>query len=739
MNIVDGKIQIERVFTDKNQTTLYDAEYRDLSIKDGDNIIWEQKNVECPANWSDNACTIFASKYFRKKGVPEIVSENSIPLVIQRVVASWTKGAINNGYLDRHNAVSFFEEVFYCIFHQIASPNSPQWFNTGLFDAYGITGGDNDFYHWDPYKKESIPTGDSYSRTNANACYILSIDDCLISDGGILDLVKTEAKIFKFGSGAGSNWSKIRSKQEQLSGGGFGSGPIAFMEIADQNAKAIKSGGSVRRAALMRLLHWKHKDIKQFITWKVTEERKAKVLIAAGYNSRYDGEAYNTVSGQQSNNSVVVDNEFFGLLKDGDANVLEIWDLIAKSAWECGDPGLFFIDKVNEYHTCPHIDSINACNPCAEYLFVDNTACNLASINLDKFWDSKNNVFNYDHYNHVIDLFTLALEITISISHYPTKKIAENSYKGRTIGLGICNLGTLLIKMGLSYGGNKSLLQSGLLTSLLTSRAYLTSMLIADVVGACEWFDAGNFDKIIDKHIHKSSCLLTYFKLKNAEPLSYKSIYETQYLNWHKIKDKLRNGGKLRNMQVTCLAPTGTIGITMDCETTGIEPMFSLVSYKNIAGGGVQKYVNKTATDYLNIINLDDTTNLCHIENYGEIQSFVAYNDDHKKTKKLLKKAKKVLRTASCKIKPISPEKHIAITAALQNFVSGGISKTINCPESYSVEDIKNIYLIASESGMKGISIYRDNCKASQPLVTAENRHCGIGGCGEGNTALLDE
>lgn len=600
---------------------LFEYEYRTSVIKNpnGD-VVFEMKNVEVPKSWSQVATDILAQKYFRKAGVPQadgsLGSETSVKQVAHRLADCWKQWGVKYNYFASENDANvFYEELVYSIIGQQSAPNSPQWFNTGLHSSYGITGKPQGHYYVDPDTEKLSRSTSAYERPQPHACFILSVDDDLVNEGGIMDLWVREARIFKYGSGVGTNFSKVRGSGEKLSGGGTSSGLMSFLKIGDRAAGAIKSGGTTRRAAKMVCLDLDHPEIMNFINWKKQEEKKVAALIAAGYPSDYEGEAYATVSGQNSNNSVRIPNKFFEALKqNGDWELIgrangkvfktipanEVWDNIADAAWACADPGVQYDDTINEWHTCPEGGRINASNPCSEYMFLDNTACNLASLNLMKFFDADKLEFDIVAYEYAIRLWTVVLEVSVLMAQFPSKEVAQLSYDYRTLGLGYANLGAMLMVSGIAYDTPKANAICGALTAILTGQSYATSAEMAAVKGTFRMYEKNKKHMMRVMRNHRYAAYNT--------PLAYEGLsipavgIDPQYCpedllrsacnSWDKA---LMYGEKFgyRNAQTTVIAPTGTIGLVMDCDTTGIEPDFALVKYKKLSGGGYFKIINQ--------------------------------------------------------------------------------------------------------------------------------------------------
>jgi ribonucleoside-diphosphate reductase alpha chain len=616
-------LKFSRRFTrpDVNVFDLFEYDYRTSIIRNpSGEVVFEMTNVEVPRQWSQIATDILAQKYFRKAGVPQpdgsFGRETSAKQVAHRMANCWRVWAERYGYFaSEDDAQIFYEELVYSILNQMCVPNSPQWFNTGLYESYGIKGKPQGHYYVDPVDGELKKSTSAYERPQPHACFILSVEDDLVNEGGIMDLWVREARIFKYGSGVGTNYSNLRGAGEKLSGGGTSSGLMSFLKIGDRAAGAIKSGGTTRRAAKMVCLDLDHPEIVEFINWKVEEEKKVGALIAAGYPSGYEDEAYRTVSGQNSNNSIRIPNSFFQTLEeDGewelkgrmDGRVMkkiparELWKQIAYAAWRCADPGTQYNTTINEWHTCPAGGEIRASNPCSEYMFLDNTACNLASSNLMKFYDSENNHFDVEGYEYNCRLWTVVLEVSVLMAQFPSKEVAQLSYEYRTLGLGYANLGTLLMVSGIPYDSEEARAIAGALTAIMTGTAYKTSAEMAQVLGAFPRFEE-NRDAMM--RVMRNHRLAAYdadeYEQLSLKPQGIKSQYCPDYLLKAACKawdDAVELGEKhgYRNAQTTVIAPTGTIGLVMDCDTTGVEPDFALVKFKKLSGGGYFKIINQS-------------------------------------------------------------------------------------------------------------------------------------------------
>src|SRR6218665_418737 len=621
-------LQFHRRFT-KDSVNVFDMfqyDYRTSVIRNPTGeVVFEMKDVEVPKQWSQIATDILAQKYFRKAGVPQpdgtTGRETSAKQVAHRLANCWRAWGEKYGYFaSKEDAQVFYEELVYCILNQACVPNSPQWFNTGLHESYGIKGKPQGHYYVDAVDGQLKKSTSAYERPQPHACFILSVDDDLVNEGGIMDLWVREARIFKYGSGVGTNFSSIRGEGEKLSGGGTSSGLMSFLKIGDRAAGAIKSGGTTRRAAKMVCLDLDHPEIVDFINWKVEEEKKVGALINAGYASDYEGEAYKTVSGQNSNNSVRIPNSFFDKLKKGedweltarmDGRVMKkipsraLWDQIAYAAWRCADPGTQYNTTINEWHTCPEGGEIRASNPCSEYMFLDNTACNLASANLMKFYNKDANHFDVEGYEYNCRLWTVVLEISVLMAQFPSKEVAQLSYEYRTLGLGYANLGTLLMVSGIPYNSEEARAIAGAITAIMTGIAYKTSAEMAAVLGA---FPRYQDNKEHMMRVMRNHRLAAYdadeYEELSLKPQGLKAQYCPDYLLKSACKawdDAVELGERYgyRNAQATVIAPTGTIGLVMDCDTTGVEPDFALVKFKKLSGGGYFKIINQSVPDAL--------------------------------------------------------------------------------------------------------------------------------------------
>ena len=918
-------MKINRFFTDHNSGPYHDIvwERRKSEIRNPDGqAIFSEDTVIVPAFWSQIATDIIAQKYFRKAGVPadkiyewkkwglgsggekrgdpggvlpEDGAEHDARQVFHRLAFTWLDWGRQNKYFDsEEDERAFYDETCYMLAHQFAAPNSPQWFNTGLFAVYGIDGPAQGHYYFDTEKNELVKSGSAYQRPQPHACFILSIEDDLVNDGGIMDLVTREARLFKYGSGTGSNFSRLRGQNEKLSGGGVSSGLLSFLKIGDRSASAIKSGGTTRRAAKMVTLDADHPDVEKYINWKAGEEYKVASMVtgsaivkkhldaikkalsgfrgpeedkfnaeknhelaaalrsalgdkippsylyqqlrrieqddddvnAALYSTAWDDEAYNTVSGQSSNNSLRVSDDFMrAVLNDGDWDLTsritgkpvktvkarKLWADIARTSWQCADPGLQYHTTINDWHTCPAGGEIRASNPCSEYMFLDDTACNLASINLAALYDKKSKTFNVAGYVHAIGIWTTILEISVVMAQFPAPRIAELSYQYRTLGLGYANLGTLLMIMGLAYDSEEGRAVAGSLSALLSGEAYAQSARMAAAFGPFLRYGENSAQMLRVIRNHRRA-------VNNAPDAEYEGLHTVPkgidpaccpaYLldaakaAWDRALDLGKAHG-YRNAQVSAIAPTGTIGLLMDCDTTGVEPDFALVKFKKLAGGGYFKIINQSVPPALEALGYSPQTieeivayatgrktlsgapaiNTESLKAKGFTAEAIAAAEDAVKTalnlegvfnpwilgKDFVEKALRVpeatwslpgfslLKHIGFSAEDIAEAElyacgtmglegasglkkehyavfdtatpsgkngrrsipwtaHIGMMAAVQPFISGAISKTINMPNSANYEDVKGAYMLSWKNALKAVALYRDGSKLSQPL-----------------------
>lgn len=601
---------------------MFEYDYRTSVIRNPNGEkVFEMTNVEVPSHWSQIATDILAQKYFRKAGVPQpdgsLGRETSIKQVAHRLADCWRTWGEKYGYFaSKEDAQVFYDELIYSILQQSCAPNSPQWFNTGLFNSYGINGKAQGHYYVDPETGKLERSQNAYERPQPHACFILSVEDDLVNEGGIMDLWVREARIFKYGSGVGTNYSNIRAEGEKLSGGGTSSGLMSFLKIGDRAAGAIKSGGTTRRAAKMVCLDLDHPEVIDFIDWKVEEEKKVAALIAAGYASDYEGEAYKTVSGQNSNNSIRIPNEFFRRLTNNedwemtgrsDGKVMkkmpakEIWEKISYAAWRCADPGTQYDTTINEWHTCPEGGRIRASNPCSEYMFLDNTACNLASLNLRRFFNEADNSFDVVGFEYMTRLWTVVLEISVLMAQFPSPEVAQLSYDYRTLGLGYANLGSMLMVSGIPYDSEEARAIAGAITAIMNGVAYKTSAEMAEALGAFPRFKENkkHMMRVMRNHRAAAYDAAEAYEDLEIKPMGINAKYCPDYLLKAATKawdEAVQMGEKhgYRNAQATVIAPTGTIGLVMDCDTTGVEPDFALVKFKKLSGGGYFKIINQS-------------------------------------------------------------------------------------------------------------------------------------------------
>lgn len=927
-------MKVRRLFTTAGQCPYagFDFQFISSEIRNPDgSIVFRQENIEVPSNWSQVASDVLAQKYFRKAGVPEktkAFEEEGVPSwlwrrvpakgttfgpektakqVFDRLAGAWTYWGWKGGYFDAEaDAQTFYDEIRHMLSRQMVAPNSPQWFNTGLHWAYGIDGPAQGHHYVDYQSGKLVQSTSPYEHPQIHACFIQSIADDLVSDGGIMDLWVREARLFKYGSGTGTNFSNLRGSGEALSGGGKSSGLMSFLRIGDRSAGAIKSGGTTRRAAKMVILDVDHPDIEEFISWKVVEEQKVAALVTGSKNNRlhlnmimeacqteegdldanrcdphanptlkaairsartamvpdnyirrviqlvqqgyskfdipvydtdWDSEAYLTVSGQNSNNTVRLSNDFLQAVLDDkewnltarrDGSVMKtlraqnLWDQIGYAAWASADPGVQFDSTINEWHTCPASGRINGSNPCSEYMFLDDTACNLASLNLMTFRPEEgaatDSVFNLEAYQHAIGIWTMILEITVMMAQFPSKEIAERSYIFRTLGLGYANLGGLLMSLGIPYDSKKGRTIAGALTAIMTGGSYATSAKIAKELGTFQGYPENKDHMLRVMRNHRRAAYgettgyegLSVLPVPlSAEENPFPEMTKTAQAAWDEAVELGEKYG-YRNAQTTVIAPTGTIGLVMDCDTTGVEPDFALVKFKKLAGGGYFKIINRMVPRALRTLGytaqeIDDI--ITYAVGCGTLEGSPAVGFDQliEKgfTEEVLAKLKEALKSAfdvkfafnkfslgedfcrdvlkftddqlndfsfdmltalgftkahieeanlyccgtmtlegaphlkeehlavfDCanpcgKIgkRFLSIDSHIEMMAAAQPFVSGAISKTVNMPNSATIEDCMAAYMKSWRLGIKANALYRDGSKLSQPL----------------NSALLDE
>jgi ribonucleoside-diphosphate reductase alpha chain len=830
-------LHVERRYTKPGTDPLREVSWstRKSVIKEPDGtVVFQVDKAEVPKDWSQLATDIIVSKYFRKAGVPQadgtLGGETSAGQVVHRIANSIRWWGETHGYFaSALDAENFEAELSHMMIHQLGAFNSPVWFNCGHHHVYGIQGsGGNWAYNQETMAVEQVKN--NYSRPQCSACFIQRVEDNLVERKGIFELLASEARLFKYGSGTGSNFSRLRSRYEKLGGGGTSSGLMSFLKVLDAGAGATKSGGTTRRAAKMVSLDMDHPEIADFINWKVKEEKKVGALIAQGYESDFNGEAYATVSGQNSNNSVRVTDAFMEAVKSGgdwkttlrtDGSVhrtykaKELWDQVAAAAWACADPGVQYDSTINKWHTCKATDRIYGSNPCSEYMFLDDTACNLASLNLTKFLKA-DGIFDLEAYRHAIRVFFIAQEILVGYSSYPTRDIGKNSEDYRPLGLGYANLGTLLMCTGHPYDSPEGRAIAGALTAILTGHAYRVSAEMAAVKGGFEGLkvkdQAGRSNhetmtEVIAMHLDAARRLrLTGSPLapmegidmaKHAVPdlsaaslakspeksfRAYAALFDAGVEDWEAALELGQKFG-WRNAQATVLAPTGTIGLLMDCDTTGVEPDFTMVKFKKLAGGGYFKIINQSIPAALRFLGYTEAeikaverfavghgtlegapvtkeTFLSkgfseeeYQEAYDAVAASRSFNDYTPKINPKAMREKGFTRQAvdatsayveghqtveGSLVKPehlaifdcankcgdgsrfIHHTGHIRMMAATQPFLSGAISKTINMPNEVAVADVEEAYNMGWTLGLKAVALYRDGSKLSQPLSTGK-------------------
>ncbi len=844
-------LRFPRLFTKDGVSPfdMFEYELRSSVIREpSGKLVFEMNEVEVPKTWTQVATDILAQKYFRKAGVPQydaqgkamtdaegkpvLGPEHSMKQVAHRLAGTWRYWGEKYGYFATpQDAQVFYDELVFMLISQRVAPNSPQWFNTGLYWAYGINGPAQGHYYVDPDNGALTASVDSYTHPQPHACFIQSIKDDLVNEGGIMDLWIREARLFKYGSGTGTNFSNLRGTGEKLSGGGTSSGLMSFLKIGDRAAGAIKSGGTTRRAAKMVVLNIDHPDIEEFIDWKVKEERKVAALIAGGYDSAYEGEAYQTVSGQNSNNSVRVTQEFLEALEnEAGWNLVgrvkkeviktvparSLWDKIASAAWACADPGVQFDTTINDWHTSPKSGRINASNPCSEYMFLDDTACNLASINLAHYYNTDTFSFDVDAFAYTTRVWTVVLEISILMAQFPSKEIAQNSYIFRTLGLGYANIGSVLMTAGIPYDSPEAMACAASITAIMTAESYATSAEMAKFLGAFAGYDLNREDMLRVMRNHRRAAFNApddEYEDLAVKPMGINPEHVPAYLivaareSWNKALEMGEKYG-YRNAQTTLLAPTGTIALLMDCATTGVEPDFALVKFKKLAGGGYFKIVNESVPVALRVLGytekqIDDI--IGYLRGHATLKNAPHINHESLKEKGItaeeLKKIEKsllgvfelafafnvwTLGEDCLKRLGFSSEQyndpnfnvlsalgfsseqialanefvcgamtiegaphlrkehyavfdtankngkkgqryihflgHIRMMAAVQPFLSGAISKTINMPHEATLDDVKTAYVASWKLGLKAMALYRDGSKLSQPLSAKSDK-----------------
>ena len=683
-------------------------------------VVFESNEIEVPKAWSMLATNIVASKYFYGAHGMDI-QEKSLRQLVHRVARTIADWGVKDGYFASvADAETFYHELSYICANQYGAFNSPVWFNVGLHQVYGLSSANKSCYYWNPDTARIERTSDSYKHPQSSACFIQSVADSMED---IMRLAGSEAMLFKYGSGTGTDLSTLRSSREKLSGGGVPSGPLSFMRVFDQVAAVIKSGGKTRRAAKMQSLKIDHPDIVDFIQCKVGEEKKARALIKAGYDGSFNGEAYSSVMFQNANLSVRVSDEFMKAVDAGTVwhthavttgeivEVLEartVMQAAAEAAHFCGDPGLQYDTTINRWHTCPASGRINASNPCSEYMFLDNSACNLASINLTKFSDAQH-VFDAQKFKHVVRILIIAQDILVDNGSYPTQEIAENSHLFRPLGLGYANLGALIMSLGKPYDSDEGRAFAGAITALLTGYAYMASAEIASTRGPFEEYNKNSVSMLAVLGMHRDALS----RIKHDQWIS--ALTREAHQAWDNAIEAGQRFG-FRNAQVTVLAPTGTIGFMMDCDTTGVEPDIALVKYKQMADGGMFKIINQTlpiALKRLGYTSEQIATMLAHVNEHDTIEEAPGLSPEHLKVFDCAFKPKKGTRF-------IDYNAHLKMMAAVQPFLSGAISKTINMPVTATAKDMFQVFMDGWKMGLKAVAIYRDGSKGIQPVTTGK-------------------
>ncbi|MCX5632872.1 MAG: vitamin B12-dependent ribonucleotide reductase [Phycisphaerae bacterium] len=716
-------LKINQIFSTPTVHPFDEIEWESRQAKitgDSGEVVFEQNDVEVPASWSQLATKVVVSKYFY--GDIEASREHSVKQLVHRVCKTIADRGQKDGYFaTQTDAENFYNELTWLCVNQYGAFNSPVWFNVGLKDIYNIEGGEHN-WHWDNQQKKAVPCKSSYEYPQASACFIQSVKDTMED---IMRLAASEAMLFKHGSGTGTDMSTLRSSREKLAGGGKPSGPLSFMRVYDQIAAVVKSGGKTRRAAKMQSLMVTHPDIKDFISCKMEEEKKARALINAGYGGPFNNDAYSSVLFQNSNLSVRVTDEFMQAAEKDEMwttrevttgkpseqyKANELLDLIAQATRICGDPGIQYHSTINRWHTCPNSGTIRASNPCSEYMFLDDSACNLASLNLIKF-RNEDGSFDVERLKAAIRIFIIAQEILVDNGSYPNAPITENSHNFRALGLGYANLGSLIMSLALPYDGEQARTLASAISAIMTGTAYAISAEIASIKGSFEKYRENAQPMLNVIGMHRQHC-------KNIS-----EVHCPEYLlsaakdAWdHALDAGTRYG--FRNAQVTVLAPTGTIGFMMDCDTTGVEPDIALVKYKLLAGGGILKIVNRTVPQALEKLgyNAEDIKHICDdIDKNDTIETSRKLNKEH-------------LPVFDCAFKPQKGSRsihymaHLKMMAAVQPFISGAISKTINMPKEATVDEIKTAYVEGWKMGLKAVAIYRDGSKMLQPVKTNEHK-----------------
>ena len=714
---------IDRLFCPAEVADPFDTvewEVRIAAIKgEAGEVLFEQTNCEIPASWSQLATNVVVSKYFYGEvNTPE--RENSVRQLIHRVSRTITDWGLEDGYFaSAEDAERFYRELTWLCLHQYGAFNSPVWFNVGLYHQYGVQGSQCN-WHWNRATEQVEQPENPYEYPQGSACFIQSVRDDMED---IMELARSEAMLFKFGSGTGTDLSTLRSHREKLSGGGKPSGPLSFMRVYDQIAAVVKSGGKTRRAAKMQSLKVWHPDIMEFIECKAKEEKKARLLIEkGGYEANFNGEAYSSILFQNANLSVRVTDDFMQAVTENKAwhthwvtdparqgpswPARDVLAKMAECAWGCGDPGVQYDTTINRWNTCPNSGRINASNPCSEYMFLDDTACNLASINLMKF-QREDGSFDAAGFHAVCRIFFIAQEILVDHASYPTKRIAENSHRFRPLGLGYSNLGSLIMTSGLPYDSDAARGLCGAMTALLHGSANVTSAELARAVGPFQGFALNREPMLHVMQMHRDA-------VDEINPACPTYLKQAARSLWDQVLEKGRRHG-FRNAQATVLAPTGTISFLMDCDTTGIEPDIALVKYKQLAGGGMLKIINQTVPSALKTLGYDQPnieSILAYINREDTIEGAPELKPEHEAVFDCAFQPRKGTRS-------IAWQAHVRMMAAAQPFLSGAISKTVNMPRETTPADIGDAYLEGWQLGLKALAVYRDGSKESQPLSTS--------------------
>lgn len=730
-----SKLHFSRVFSTKGENPFDQLRWqkRTASISDDKGgVLFEQHNVEVPESWSMLATNVVASKYFYGR-VGSEEREFSVKQLIHRVARTIADWGLKDGYFsDAAAAELFYEELSWLCVNQHGAFNSPVWFNCGLFHEYDVgVGSGEGSYYWNPKTQSVARANTQYEYPQCSACFIQSVEDTMDS---IMSLAQSEAMLFKFGSGTGTDLSSIRSSKERMSGGGTPSGPLSFLRVYDAVASVVKSGGKTRRAAKMNSLKVHHPDILEFIQAKTKEEKKAWALIEQGYSGDFNGDAYGSVCFQNENLSVRVTDAFMQAVIDNKEwtttwvtdptksgpsyPARDLLNAMAEGTWICGDPGMQYEDTIQRWHTCAGSGPINASNPCSEYMFLDDTACNLASLNLMKFLDDSGK-FDVERFKAAVDIFITAQDILVDNASYPTADIAANSHRYRTLGLGYANLGALLMGKGHSYDSDEGRSMAGAITAVMHLEAFCQSARISEALGSFDGYGENRevMLRVIQQHADAIAGI--------GESCPSHLLTAAEDLGDQVLAMGREHG--FRNAQVTVLAPTGTIGFLMDCDTTGIEPDIALVKYKTLAGGGMLKLVNQTVPMALKALGYT-------LDESNDIIAYIDANDTIEGAPHL---AEADLKVFDCAFKPrngtrsLAYQSHLLMMAAAQPFLSGAISKTVNMPKTATVEEIAQTYLEGWKLGLKAVAIYRDGSKRSQPMnagKTAEKKETTGGG-----------